>query len=175
MSGEYNLVMFLTGERTDDAGRMIQDIWNYTYDELEKNHDYIQWIFPINTVSSANPAAPTINNSILFDKHLPKIQENLRTSFKLMLNFYGYEYVKDNGNLCIVESANFKERTKNWISLFNHNYRRITRILKSLYIFGLHEESNLFIEKLELLSKNHISMWIPYHKYWKVANSQKRR
>ena len=37
----------------DFKGRNLQDIWNYSDDEIEKKHDFIQMIFPLNQPSNS--------------------------------------------------------------------------------------------------------------------------
>jgi hypothetical protein len=64
-----------------------------------------------------------------------------------MLVFYGFELVEDDP-LRVVPSESFPEQSTNWLELSNHNHLRITRILKSLRLLGLEEESAAFFRCL---------------------------
>ena len=48
-----NFKNFLLAEESDFKGRMIQDIWNYSDEEIENNHDFIQILFPLNKKSQS--------------------------------------------------------------------------------------------------------------------------
>lgn len=141
---EENIYKFLSGEEPDKYGRNIREIWGYDKKLLEKSHNYIQRLFPT-TEESNFESAPIVNLST--DKKYiknPQIKENMKKSLEVMLDFYGFEY--RNGN--IID----KKETKHWINKGNHNYLRITRILKSLKIFGLEAEAIIFYEALLKLS-----------------------
>lgn len=45
------LINFLKGSGTDVHGRTHQDILNFSDEQLETVHNYIQWIFPIREMS----------------------------------------------------------------------------------------------------------------------------
>lgn len=81
-----------------------------------------------------------------------------------MLAFYGLERHGNN----IVRSKNFKKRSKWWITKNNHNYRRITRILKSLRLAGLDEYADALCEELSqiyivysVISDETLGYWNP--------------
>ena len=48
-----DLYKFLKNEEKDFQGRLLSDIWSFTYDEIEDNHDFIQLIFPLDKPSEA--------------------------------------------------------------------------------------------------------------------------
>jgi hypothetical protein len=64
-----------------------------------------------------------------------------------MLKFYGFEAKADPGWI-VERAANFGERSKNWLTPYNHNHLRITRIIKSLRALGLEAEAAAFFEAL---------------------------
>lgn len=85
-------------------------------------------------------------------------------SLDVMLAFYGLERHGNN----IVRSKNFKKRSKWWITKNNHNYRRITRILKSLRLAGLDEYADALCEELSqiyivysVISDETLGYWNP--------------
>ena len=51
---EMNFHNFLLGKDSDFKNRMIQDIWNYSDNEIEINHDFIQILFPLNKKSQSS-------------------------------------------------------------------------------------------------------------------------
>jgi hypothetical protein len=51
---------FLAGAGTDSRGRSIEWVLALSDDELESIHDYIQWLFPLQTRSGAQPLAPVL-------------------------------------------------------------------------------------------------------------------
>lgn len=83
--------------------------------------------------------------------------------FIRMLGFYGFSY----DNETIKEAANFSERSLIWLTLNNHNMKRISRILRSLTILGLEDESAAFYTALlaiaeknpKIISKRVLTYW----------------
>ncbi len=66
-----------------------------------------------------------------------------------MLRFYGLQRQKSDGGKAIVtRSEDYSNRKQEWVCPFDHNYLRITRILKYLVIFGLEDEAQAFYECL---------------------------
>lgn len=45
--------------------------------------------------------------------------------------------------------AEFRARNRVWVSRFNHNHLRITRIIRSLRVLGLEDEARVFFEAVE--------------------------
>jgi hypothetical protein len=139
------LINFYRGKGKDLRGRSIQDIWNYSDDELECIHDFIQWLFPLRVASQYNPTAPLLTDTIIAEfRSDPKIQANLLRSFTVFLAFLGLEY--ENG--VISESPNIDMKNDVW-RFPNHNWLRITRVLSSTRILGLELQSRLFLEHLK--------------------------
>ena len=48
-----NFEEFLTHRGKDFRDRTLQDIWSYSDTEIERRHDFIQVIFPLNKPSQA--------------------------------------------------------------------------------------------------------------------------
>lgn len=162
------LLEYYRNERADVHGRMLSDLWEYSLEKKEDEHQYIQWMWPIKSASRAQPGAlgPVIDNE--FAKRLQadkKVQECARTSFKKMLEFYGLHY--DEKAKRVVLAKNFNERSNVWLTRDNHNHYRITRILESLGHFGLRTEAKAFfqclkqlkIEMMDSISNASMEMW----------------
>jgi hypothetical protein len=113
-------------------------MWCYNYSKLENSHNYIQWLFPLGERSEYYYDAPCITTQFI-KKYAAdgSIQDNMRKSLNLMLGFYGFVLSGPSIQL----SDDFGARSAGWITEQNHNYLRITRILKSLKIFGLESEA----------------------------------
>jgi len=67
-----------------------------------------------------------------------------------MLKFYGLQSYEDNhGQFVVTKSEEYPIRKKEWIYPLNHNYLRITRILKCLMALGLESYAQSFYCCLE--------------------------
>jgi len=129
------LVAFYEGTGTDDRGRRLDDIWTFSHDELEGVHDYIQWLFPLAERSAFNPDAPVLDAATIARfKSDATIRRNMQRSLAMMRGFY---------------------EDPEWLSPGNHNYLRLTRILKSLSLVGLDGEARQLLAWLEEIYKTH--------------------
>lgn len=144
------IVPFYLGERPDSEGRKIQEIWVWDFEKLECAHDYVQWLFPLTEQSHFNPNAPVVDQEVIRAfREVPRLQQHLSQSFSVMLNFYGLAITSDQRvQVTIRKSAHYPHRKKEWVNMFDHNYLRITRILKCLIAFGLEEEARAFYKCL---------------------------
>jgi len=106
------IVAFLRKEDPDIYGRMIVDIWNYSYEELEDTHDYIQWLFPLFETSAHSSNAPVLTISLAEKINADEVcNSSLKHSLVTMHAFY--------------------DGVSHWARHDDHNLLRITRILKS--------------------------------------------
>ena len=155
MNSEQNfttmIVPFYLGERPDLEGRTIQQMWAWDFEALECTHDYIQWLFPITEKSHFNPHAPVVDEDVIqVFKENPRLQKNLLQSFSIMLSFYGLASSRNKqGKVCVEKSENYPDRKPEWVNMLDHNYLRITRILKCLVAFGLIQEAQAFYKCLK--------------------------
>jgi hypothetical protein len=174
MSNNLNeiIIKFYSGLGPDSEGRMLRDIWSWSFEDLEHIHNYIQWLFPLNEPSLFNFNAPVLDReSIGLFKTDLRLKSNLITSFKVMLSFYGFELVQDAGQIKITKAANFHERKRNWLTAGNHNFLRLTRILKCLMLLGFKEYALALYDALEDLYINEATNIIgslTFH-YWQTA------
>lgn len=141
-----SILHFLAGEGTDNRGRFLSDLWKKGNFFLETCHDYIQWMFPLNEESQHNSKAPVLTKKeIAFIRSNKTIQKNMLKSLDVMLRFYGLE--RDGKKF--QRGENFEKRRKWWITKNNHNFLRITRILKSLKLCGLEDYAWAFLRCLK--------------------------
>lgn len=139
---------FFLRKGTDHKGRTLDDIIAFSNEQLEREHDYIQWLFPSKDPSMFNKHAP-----LLDDETILEIRDNLDVlkavveGWVRMMNFYA---------------------TSQWISPLNHNYMRISRILATLSLFRLDQQweySLMFFlsqrkKNPELISFMTVRFWI---------------
>jgi hypothetical protein len=167
-SQENTLIAFLEGRKADDKNRLLTTMWNFTPQELEQKHDFIQWWFPTKTRSVYNQNAPLLDDSIIQQiKRNPQALNNMRESFKRICNFFGIEIVKDNGTVACRKARDWPRPGNVW-TRGNHNLLRISRILESLGLMGLHSEQNALFQFLDTLYKDpqYHSIIEPAYSYW---------
>ena len=135
-----NIEKFLLNKEPDFKNRFLQDIWNYSDEEIEHTHDFIQLLFPLDEESKA------VSNRIYLDSN--------EAIFRLKAN----KLVKEN----IVKSSRwfllFLARNSQWKRKHDHNYLRITRIIKSLRLLVSDGEANKFYKSfIQLIDETHKS------------------
>jgi hypothetical protein len=101
---------------------LAADVLAFSDERLEEVHDYIQWLFPLQTRSGAQPGAPVLTpaeiDAIRMDRNA---QNTLTKAAERMLRFY--------------------HGTQWWLTSFDHNHLRITRIIHSLKLLVGSEEA----------------------------------
>lgn len=165
------LVPFYLGEQRDSEGRTIQEMWTWDFEELECVHNYIQWLFPLPGRSAFNPDSPIVDQEAIqaFQSN-PHLRQNLLRSFTVMLQFYGLQRHDSNGKIVVSQSEDYPNRKREWVCIFNHNYLRITRILKSLMTFGLENEAQAFYGCLQqIYRENSDQIGNETFQYWTIA------
>lgn len=142
----------------DEEGRTLSSILAWPDSKLESSHNYIQQIFPLPEQSTFNPSAPLISAQVFSTfRERADLRGRLRESFIRILAFYGLEQRisdTDSGKtedvvLEIVKASNFNKASRNWVTLFNHNHLRITRVIRCLRVLGLEQEAEAFFHALE--------------------------
>ena len=143
---------FYRGNGRDHRGRSLSDIYGFDFYELEFNHDYIQWLFPLPEPSSASASAPLLSNDDIarFESD-ESLRKRLLQSFELMLSFFGLELADAGavGAMSVRKAQHFDERHRVWLHPGNHNFLRISRILRSLTLLGCSSYAAAFLECLE--------------------------
>lgn len=147
------LIAFLCGEGPDTQGRLLADVWGWTTARLEVTHDYIQWLFPLTEASQFNPFAPVAHAAALASARQDRrVRENMRRSLAVMLAFYGLGFSPD--GKAVEPADDFEARAQDWITRANHNFLRLTRILKSLRLFGLEPEATAVFRALATIYRD---------------------
>ncbi|CAF2850815.1 unnamed protein product [Rotaria sp. Silwood2] len=126
----------------------IHKKWFGDYRRLEIHHGYIQWLFPLQERGLNYSAEPLQKHEIELIKKDEKALKRILTSYKLMLDFYGFELVDEKtGEICRLPDDAYKSRFRN-LNTSSHNYLRITRILKCLGEFDYEYLKFPFLEQI---------------------------
>ena len=136
---QMEIVGFLEGKTPDHRGRMLAVIMQQTDHQAETTHDYIQWLFPLDEPSRSVMGAPVLNELDI---------EDIRQSELAQLN--------------LVKSARwflgFLERNDHWITKYDHNHLRITRVIKSLRLLASDEAADEFRDKVLALAGDNLNL-----------------
>jgi hypothetical protein len=85
-----------------------------------------------------------------------------------MLRFYGLQYINETKQ--VERSADYPIRKQEWVNMFDHNYLRITRILKCLMTFDLVVEARSFHQCLsEIYREDRDRIGAETFQYWTDA------
>jgi hypothetical protein len=165
------LIPFYQGHGPDIRGRMLRDIHAWDYGRLESTHDYIQWLFPLANASAFNPEAPLLGPQEIARFHSDAtLRRQVIASLQLMLGFYGLVCDEEAKPVRIFEGPNFSQRAPAWLTPGNHNFLRLTRILKSLMLLGLEEHALALFACLEkLYEKESAIIGARTFGYWRKA------
>lgn len=164
------LIEFCRGDAPDIYGRYLKDMWEWRDNKLEITHDYIQWMFPSTERSYANPTSPFVEeNDVAEISNDDRIKENLRMSLERILRFFGLELIVSD-EISVARAAFFADRRTKWFWKRNHNFYRITRILKSLRLCGLNAEALAFFDCLtKLFEEDPSTIGVETYAFWRDA------
>jgi hypothetical protein len=168
---QSRITRFYAGDGLDDRGRSLADLQAQSLDELEYNHDYIQWLFPLPERSSANPSAPLLTAADLaaFAASLA-LRDNLLRSLAVLLRFYGLELRDTPAGFEVRRAQTFAQRSKVWLTPYNHNFLRLTRILRSLSLLDCASHAAALFQCLEdIYRESHAIIGAETFRYWKSA------
>ena len=166
------LIQFHSGTGSDHMGRSIDQILRKDDRWLERTHDYIQWLFPLYVSSQFNPNAPLLTDEVraaFLDSGNPAgdvLRKNFGRAIQRMLVFYGYFNSPLNPDQ-VEPTGEWRNKADNWLSDGNHNYMRITRMLRCMNLLGRHPLAVSFRDALldaasvhpEAISQRTIGFW----------------
>ena len=137
-----NFENFLTNTESDFKDRFLIDIWNFSDEDIEHTHDFIQLLFPLNEKSE-----------FVFHDYYLKTNS-------AVISIQSNDLAKNN----IIKSSkwflSFLERNSHWKRRHDHNYLRITRIIKSLRLLVSDQEANKFYKSFMLLIDENLKLKI---------------
>lgn len=153
------LIAFYRDEGRTPSGYSRAQILGWPDDKWELHHDFIQWVFPLDEPSRFNLDAPVLDVATITQWRADSLlRERMKHSFGRWLQFCGI--VRTNAGL-ILECPN----PDVWDGP-NHNWLRITRVLRSLTLLGLDDEADAFFALLTTVrSRIDQTTW----NYWAAA------
>jgi hypothetical protein len=122
-------------------------IFNWDNDKLDKTKDVIDWMFPVPECSNV----PLTQEDITLFKEDVDLMDRIERSLKKFLEFLGLSLVKFGSNWIVAKSAEFSNRRGAVWASHNHNWVRITRVLKCLNALGRDDLSMAFFSCLRQL------------------------
>lgn len=145
------LVTFLHGVGTDAQGRTLNDILSFDDAKLEYDHTYIQWLFPLETMSESVWDSPILSKE---EKRAivasPVAQANMLRALERMTAFFMH--------------------TERWLSESDHNHLRITRILIAVRSLLGQSYATIFYNTLmQRIAKMGAHIAPTNTQYWKEA------
>jgi len=133
------IVSFLEGKTPDYRGRTFAMLLQQSDHQAETTHDYIQWMFPLDEPSRSVNGVPVLNELDI---------EEIRQSSLAQAN--------------LAKSARwfrgFLKRNDHWITKYNHNHLRITRVIKSLRLLASDEAADEFRDKMLPLAGDRLNL-----------------
>lgn len=167
------LIDFYNQSGEDSYGRSLEDILQWSEEQLETTHNYIQWLFPLIEASTFNSSAPLLNRATISTfKQQQNIQANLVRSLHTMLTFYGLTLHESQPNQLVIERSakDFASASLRWLTPGNHNYLRFTRIIKSLCQLGLNHYAEALVHCLRIIYQEHSStIGLVTYQHWQQA------
>jgi hypothetical protein len=162
------LLDFYRGTGADRSGRRLADLWAWDDERLESVHDFIQWLFPLPEASRFNWSAPILTDAdIAAFKSETALQANLRRSFARILPFLGFAQADDGS---VIDGPHFAARRGDVWDAPNHNWLRITRIIRSLLLLGLERESRALYDRLRTMYESGTyPIGVDTFRYWTDA------
>jgi len=123
----------------------IENILQWNYDDLERCHSYIQWLFPVDDEESKfnhNSKLITTTESELVCKNLTCSLRAIH-SYNKMLNFWGFRLCHTTWKVFVGNEDRLR-----FLNGSRHNFLRITRVLKSMPLLGMFTLRQHFIDAL---------------------------
>ena len=115
----------------------MQDIWFFSDSEIERVHDFIQVVFPLNKSSQAVFHGYYLDNQDL----ISQIKSNKEVTTNILKSSSWF--------------FAFLERNMYWNTKLDHNQLRITRVIECLRLLVSDEEAdNFYNNVLELIKDN---------------------
>ena len=115
---------------------IIEKSWNYSEEEYDHGHDFIQCAFPTDKVSMFNPDAPLITTETAESIGLDR-------SFDRFIEQLGIGYEQDQ---FVISN---RDRFDKYIMRQNHTFLRVSRVLRSLFLLDRKDKAFQFNEFLQ--------------------------
>lgn len=124
-----NYTAFFERKEPDDLGRNLDQILKFGRIRMELTHNYIQRLFPLMEDSRFSKCDLITEDNIAAFRKSNDAQEGLRKAYQKMLWFWKLDEKQYQNSIY-----------RHWNSYNNHNYWRMSRVLKSLQLLGMDAE-----------------------------------
>ena len=143
---------FLSNGGPDFKGRTLELIWSFTDQQIESTHDFIQIIFPLNKASESVFHGYYLNSDDLVEqiRNSPIAKENILQSSKWYLSF-------------------LKRNIWLWNRNYDHNQKRITRVIECLRLLISQDEADKFYDDVLKIIKDDNKINQTSLNFWKNA------
>lgn len=132
---------FLTCNGPDHLGRTLPSYWDCDNEEIERCHDRIQFMFPLHEDSRMAKNFPIVTKELLHEMEsegtLELVRKNIIKNTHFFLKFLGV--IENSVADLVTEKQIFYPIRGNWCRNGDHNLLRITRMFRSLRLFGLED------------------------------------
>ena len=143
---------FLSKEGNDFKGRTLESIWSFSDEDIERTHDFIQILFPLNKQSESAFHGYYLDSEELIEqiRSNSKARENILKSSNWYLSFL----------------------TRNvwlWNRNYDHNQLRITRVIECLRLLISEDEADKFYDDVLKIIKDNNKVNQTSLNFWKNA------
>lgn len=120
---------FLANKVKDGHGRYISEIHCFNYREIEHTCDFLQWVFPTHVASPIEPRAWVLTAEDIYRiRRWPDAIGNHIIAVQRMKRFF--------------------ENTSEWLTVGDHNHKRITRIIDNISLVSCMRDARIFWERI---------------------------
>ena len=143
---------FLSKEGNDFKGRTLESIWSFSDEDIERTHDFIQILFPLNKPSESAFHGYYLDSEDLIEQIRSNTiaRENILKSSNWYLSFL----------------------TRNvwlWNRNYDHNQLRITRVIECLRLLISEDEADKFYDDVLKIIKDNNKVNQTSLNFWKNA------
>ena len=143
---------FLSKEGKDFKGRTLESIWSFSDEDIERTHDFIQILFPLNKPSESAFHGYYLDSEDLIEQIRSNTiaRENILKSSNWYLSFL----------------------TRNvwlWNRNYDHNQLRITRVIECLRLLISEDEADKFYDDVLKIIKDNNKVNQTSLNFWKNA------
>ena len=143
---------FLSKEGNDFKGRTLESIWSFSDEDIERTHDFIQILFPLNKPSESAFHGYYLDSEDLIEQIRSNsiARENILKSSNWYLSFL----------------------TRNvwlWNRNYDHNQLRITRVIECLRLLISEDEADKFYDDVLKIIKDNNRVNQTSLNFWKNA------
>ena len=138
-------INFLACDEFDQNKNLASEYRKFTPEQWDCQHNVIQWAFPTKTASAFNPGAPVLPEDWEFNwndrvhRHCAAVVLQLLAVYLKTLGIKIDEF----GRFWLDTSGELK-----WFEPGDHNFRRFTRIIECLKLFGQSDVAAVFADFL---------------------------